>query len=77
MTTFARPVFSTAQLPPPSRETKTPRSVPRYTRDGCKGSTTTEWHGMSGMAVAPAPSLPTQVTPPSVVFQTCVPPKVE
>ena len=77
VTTLAKPVFSTAQVRPASVETNTPRSVPTYTRFGFEGSTTTEWHGMSGIPVAPAPSESSQLAPPFVVFQTWTTPNVE
>ena len=76
VTTLAKPLFSLAQLPPPSKETKTPRSVPIKSLDVLIGSTTIECTGTSGILVCPAPSLAAQLAPPSVLFHTCAPPTV-
>src|SRR5580765_2341907 len=68
--TLAKPVFSRAQLAPPSIETNTPMSVPTYRRWLSSGSTTIVWTGTSGMPVTPAPSMFVQVAPASEDLNT-------
>src|ERR1043165_2327680 len=73
-TAFEKPVVSLAQFAPPSRVTKTPRSVPTYARCPLLGSITTLHAGISGIALTfPGvcdPSTSVQVAPPSADLKT-------
>ena len=64
VTAEPKPVSSVIHVRPPSIDTMTPRSVPRYNRCESSGSTTIEWTGMSGTPLDPDPSMLCQLSPP-------------
>src|SRR5687767_8789887 len=75
VTAGPNPVSSLIHVLPPSIDTITPRSVPRYSRCRSSGSTTIECTGMSGRPSRPEPSRLCHVSPLSVLRKTCAPPK--